>query len=108
MSPRKRIRNGKYLVSALQIAITLGILAFLFHDSAKRAQMAEALRRADWRWLLAGVFAWRCRNPGRDPMAASPPHSGLPATLAASNVDLLYRGLFHALYSGPHCRRCDA
>src|SRR5438477_9787766 len=46
------------VVSALQIAITLGILIFLFHDSAKRAQMGEALRRADWRWLLAGVFAY--------------------------------------------------
>src|SRR5438874_11498594 len=48
----------RLVVSALQIAITLGILTFLFHDSAKRAQMAEALRRADWRWLLAGVFAY--------------------------------------------------
>src|SRR5437762_12102016 len=58
MSPRRPSRKTKYLVSALQIAITSGILVFLFHDSAKRAQMAEALRRADWRWLLAGVFAY--------------------------------------------------
>src|SRR5947208_8998112 len=48
----------RLVVSVLQIAITLGILVFLFHDSAKRAQMAEALGRADWRWLLAGVFAY--------------------------------------------------
>jgi len=48
----------RLVVSALQIAITLGILVFLFHDSAKRAQMAEALSRADWGWLLAGVFAY--------------------------------------------------
>src|SRR5947207_14866973 len=48
----------RFVVSALQIAITLGILVFLFHDSAKRAQMAEALGRANWRWLLAGVFAY--------------------------------------------------
>src|SRR5438477_11224487 len=46
------------VVSALQIAITLGILIFLFHGSAKRAQMGEALRRADCRWLLAGVFSY--------------------------------------------------
>ena len=58
MSPRRPSSKTKYLVSALQIAITLGILIFLFHDSAKRAQMAEALRRADWHWLLAGVFAY--------------------------------------------------
>src|SRR5438067_10192701 len=58
MSPPRRSRNTKHLLSALQIAITLGILIFLFHDSAKRAQMAEALRRADWHWLLAGVFAY--------------------------------------------------
>ena len=58
MSARKRSRTERYLLLAFQIAIALGILTFLFHDSAKRAQMAEALRRADWRWLLAGVFAY--------------------------------------------------
>src|SRR5204862_7203440 len=58
MCPPRRSRNTKHLLSALQIAITLGILVFLFYDSAKRAQMAEALRRADWRWLLAGIFAY--------------------------------------------------
>src|SRR5436853_5880973 len=58
MSPRRPSRKTKYLVSALQIAITLGILIFLFHDSAKGAQMAEALRRGTWHWLLAGVFAY--------------------------------------------------
>src|SRR6184192_8088 len=58
MSPPRRSRNTKHLLSALQIAITLGILVFLFHDSSKCAQMAEALRRSDWRWLLAGVFAY--------------------------------------------------
>src|SRR5438067_6916524 len=54
----RKIFVRRLIVSALQIAITLGILIFLFHDSAKRAQMAEALRRADWHWLLAGVFAY--------------------------------------------------
>src|SRR2546430_16801316 len=54
----RKIFVRRLIVSALQIAITLGILVFLFHDSAKRAQMAEALGRADWRWLVAGVFAY--------------------------------------------------
>src|SRR5437870_10574005 len=58
MSPRRPSSKTKYLVSARRISSSLGILVFLFHDSAKRAQMAEALGRADWRWLLAGVLAY--------------------------------------------------
>src|SRR5205823_7252322 len=99
----------RLIASALQIATTLGILIFLFHDSAKRAQMAEALGRANWALAPCWRFRlWCCRNPGRDSMAASSPHSGLPAPLAASNVDFLYRGLFYALYSWSHRWRCDA
>src|SRR5437660_12843099 len=73
--------------------------------------------RSDGRGTTSGRLAlapcwrirlWCCRNPGCDPMAASSPYSGLPAPLAASNVDLLYRGFFHALYSWPHRWRCDA
>ena len=47
-----------YLVLALQVAVTVAILAVLFREPARRAQMAEALRRADWRWLVAGLLAY--------------------------------------------------
>src|SRR5437588_5032318 len=93
MSPRRPSRKTKYLVSALQIAITLGILIFLFHDSAKRAQMAEALRRADWWWLLAGVFAY-----------------GATETLGAIQWQFLLRiqsALTRPLSHAGSCRRAD-
>src|SRR5437868_10405240 len=72
----------RLVVSALQIAITLG--------SDGRGIASGRLGLAScWRFRL-----WRCRNPGRHPMAASSSHSGLPAPLAASNVHLLYRVFF--------------
>lgn len=47
--------NRKTLLTLLQVAVTIGLLWWVFHDPAKRAQMAEALREADWRWLYAGL-----------------------------------------------------
>ena len=44
----------------LQLAVTGGALAYVFHDAPKRAQMAAALRAADWRWLGAGVCVYGC------------------------------------------------
>lgn len=45
----------KTLLTLLQVAVTLGLLWWVFHDSEKRAQMAGALSRADWHWVVAGV-----------------------------------------------------
>ncbi len=45
----------KALLTTLQIAVTVGLLWWVFHDPEKRAQMGEALRQADWRWLWIGV-----------------------------------------------------
>jgi uncharacterized protein (TIRG00374 family) len=45
----------KALLTTLQIAVTVGLLWWVFHDPEKRAQMGEALRQADWRWLWVGV-----------------------------------------------------
>jgi uncharacterized protein (TIRG00374 family) len=47
--------NKKTLLTILQIAVTLGLLWWVFHDPEKRAEMAEALGRADWHWVVAGV-----------------------------------------------------
>ena len=45
----------KTAFTALQVLVTVGILYVVFHDPAKRAEMAHALGRADRGWLLAGV-----------------------------------------------------
>lgn len=41
---------------ALQIAVTLGLLAWIFHDPGMRAQMWSALRRADLFWIAMGLL----------------------------------------------------
>jgi len=50
----------KALLTTLQIAVTVGLLWWVFHDPEKRAQMGEALRQADWRWLWVGVGVFFC------------------------------------------------
>ncbi|MFM8458821.1 MAG: lysylphosphatidylglycerol synthase transmembrane domain-containing protein, partial [Chthoniobacterales bacterium] len=47
--------NKKTLLTLLQVAVTVGLLWWVFHDPEKRAQMLEALRQAKWAWLWAGV-----------------------------------------------------
>ncbi|MGA0112327.1 MAG: lysylphosphatidylglycerol synthase transmembrane domain-containing protein, partial [Chthoniobacterales bacterium] len=47
--------NKKTLLTLLQVAVTVGLLWWVFHDPEKRSQMGEALRQADWRWLWIGV-----------------------------------------------------
>ncbi len=46
--------NKKTLLTVFQIAVTLGLLWWVFHDPEKRREMAAALRLADWRWLWVG------------------------------------------------------
>ncbi len=45
----------RLLTTALQIAISLALLWWIFHDPDKRARMATALRHADLWWLLPGL-----------------------------------------------------
>lgn len=45
----------KTLLTLLQVAVTVGLLWWVFHDPDKRAQMGEALRQANWGWLWMGV-----------------------------------------------------
>jgi len=45
----------KTLLTLLQVAVTVGLLWWVFHDPAKRAQMGEALGQANWSWLWVGV-----------------------------------------------------
>jgi len=48
----------KALLTLLQVAVTVGLLWWVFHDPDKRAQMAEALRQANWNWLWIGVVVF--------------------------------------------------
>lgn len=48
----------KTLLTLLQLAVTIGLLWWVFHDPDKRAQMAEALRQANWNWLWIGVVVF--------------------------------------------------
>lgn len=47
--------NKKALLTLLQVAVTVGLLWWVFHDPEKRIQMAGALGQADWRWLWVGL-----------------------------------------------------
>jgi uncharacterized protein (TIRG00374 family) len=52
--------NKKTLLTLLQVAVTVGLLCWVFHDPEKRTQMWEALRQADWRWLWLGIAVFFC------------------------------------------------
>jgi glycosyltransferase 2 family protein len=47
----------RHLLTALQVAITFGLLYWIFRDPERNAEMLEALRGADAWWLLPGVAA---------------------------------------------------
>jgi uncharacterized protein (TIRG00374 family) len=48
----------KTLLTLLQLLVTVGVLFWVFHDPAKRAQMLIALRAADYRWIIAAILAY--------------------------------------------------
>jgi glycosyltransferase 2 family protein len=51
-------RMKKTLIAIAQIIVTIAILFWVFHDPNKRAQMATALRMADYRWMFAALVAY--------------------------------------------------
>src|SRR5437667_10993416 len=48
----------RVLVTILQLTVTGGVLYWVYHDPNRRAQMVEALRNAEYRWVLMGVLAY--------------------------------------------------
>src|SRR5262245_44956858 len=44
-------------LTLLQVAVTVGLLWWLFHDPTRRAVMGAALRTADWRWIVLAIIA---------------------------------------------------
>jgi glycosyltransferase 2 family protein len=48
----------KILVTVFQIAVTIALLYWVYHDPNRRAQMAEALRHARYSWVVIGILAY--------------------------------------------------
>jgi len=48
----------KTLLTILQLAVTGGLLYWVFHDPAVRTGMAVAIRQADYRWIAAAILAY--------------------------------------------------
>jgi hypothetical protein len=46
-----------HLLTLLQVAVTVGLLWWLFHDPDRRAVMGSALKTADWRWIVMAILA---------------------------------------------------
>lgn len=55
--PKKQSPWLGHLLTLVQVIVTLGLLWWLFHDQERRTEMWNALRMADWRWMLASVAA---------------------------------------------------
>src|SRR5213595_539568 len=48
----------KLLATIFQLTVTIGVLYWVYHDPNRRAQMVEALRNAEYRWVLMAMLAY--------------------------------------------------
>lgn len=48
----------KVLATLFQLSVTIGVLYWVYHDPQRRAQMAEAIRNADYGWVGIGILAY--------------------------------------------------
>src|SRR2546423_2403236 len=48
----------KILVTIFQVTVTVGVLYWVYHDPNRRAQMVEALRNAEYRWVVMAILAY--------------------------------------------------
>src|SRR2546421_4451858 len=48
----------KILVTLFQLAVTIAVLYWVYHDPNRRAQMAEAIRDAQYHWVVFGILAY--------------------------------------------------
>ena len=51
----------KVLLTAVQLAVTVGVLYWVFHDAGKREKMLDALKaleRGDYLWIAAAILAY--------------------------------------------------
>src|SRR5881296_1781572 len=48
----------KILVTLFQLAVTIAVLYWVYHDPNRRAQMVEAIRNAQYHWVFLGILAY--------------------------------------------------
>jgi uncharacterized protein (TIRG00374 family) len=48
----------KILITLFQLTVTIAVLYWVYHDPHRRAQMAEAIRNAQYRWVVLGILAY--------------------------------------------------
>src|SRR5260370_42214177 len=48
----------KGLVTLFQLGVTIAVLYWVYHDPNRRAQMAEAIRNAQYHWVIIGILAY--------------------------------------------------
>src|SRR5438874_5532159 len=48
----------KIQVTIYQVTVTVGVLYWVYHDPNRRAQMVEALRNAEYRWVLMAMLVY--------------------------------------------------
>jgi uncharacterized protein (TIRG00374 family) len=48
----------KILITLFQLAVTIAVLYWVYHDPNRRAQMAEAIRNAQYHWVVIGILAY--------------------------------------------------
>ena len=48
----------KILITLFQLSVTIAVLYWVYHDPNRRAQMAEAIRGAQYHWVVIGILAY--------------------------------------------------
>ena len=48
----------KIILTIIQLAVTVALLFWVYHDPKKLAEMRDALVHARWEWLLAGILSY--------------------------------------------------
>jgi uncharacterized protein (TIRG00374 family) len=48
----------KILITIIQLAVTVGLLVWVYHDPKKLSEMREAIVHARFEWIIAGVIAY--------------------------------------------------
>ena len=48
----------KVLITVIQLAVTVALLVWVYHDPKKLGEMRQALAHARFQWLAAGILAY--------------------------------------------------
>ena len=96
----------KILITIFQLSVTIGVLYWVYHDPNRRAQMVEALRNAEYRWVLVGdAGLCGCGNGGRVSLARFAEGAKHSPECPASCRAVFYRIILQPISSRRHWRR---